>query len=511
MAWLGPSCSSQDPFAPLIRHWRTGTIMHTVPLPGIQFFDARRIRPHLKPDPKLGEKLPSLGTDELIPEEPANADYGQNDRADIQHRREQERDVRGATKTIAQLALEMSHVHRLADLIKEKAGLLKELAMRRKSYQDEIKESSKGKSTASSSAPKNSGPQVHLPLLVPHRPLLCPPLMAVRLWKWIPAEVPRNHLVLPSRGLSRTSPSPSGTTSAPTQSGSTSVPAPPTRPEDQQDDPTTVPAQKGVQAGASQIPHAFCDEILTVLSNLPEEWPLVKIDLILNKAETYYVLWRRFLNERLRTLDAAPAARTIARNKGRILEHLVQVLSEWIVASIEPAKELTRTKEPEFMFLHRKDFWFRSIWIDLHQALTIDRESSRDRAPIGLVRCICKDDYVKGKHAHVKFKLSNIHAFVPVWMAPMMLKNFRLIAAQSSPVSPLGQLDYREGWFAIVPKEGQPGETLCGIQVHLNDKSLAEFPNRDCEHWAEKGLLKPDVWKARRTNLSLIVKLEIPI
>ena len=152
--------------------------------------------------------------------------------------------------------------------------------------------------------------------------------------------------------------------------------------------------------------------------------------------------------------------------------------------------------------------------VDLHQALTIDRASSRDRAPIGLVRCICKDDYVKGKHAHVKFKLSNIHAFVPVWMAPMMLKNFRLIAAQSSPVSPLGQLDYREGWFAIIPKEGQPGETLCGIQVHLNDKSLAEFPNRDwpaIEHWAEKGLLKPDVWKARRTNLSLIVKLEIPI
>ena len=122
------------------------------------------------------------------------------------------------------------------------------------------------------------------------------------------------------------------------------------------------------------------------------------------------------------------------------------------MASIEPAKELTRTKEPEFMFLHTKDFWFRSIWIDLHQALTIDRESSRDRAPIGLVRCICKDDHVKGKHAHVKFKLSNIHAFVPVWMAPMMLKNFRLIAAQSSPVSPLGQLDYREGWFAIIPK-----------------------------------------------------------
>ena len=102
----------------------------------------------------MGEKLPSLGTEELIPEEPANVDYGQSNRADIQHRREQERDVRGAAKTIAQLALEISHVHRLAALITEKADLLKDLAMRWKSYQDEVKESSKGKSTAVSSAPK---------------------------------------------------------------------------------------------------------------------------------------------------------------------------------------------------------------------------------------------------------------------------------------------------------------------------------------------------------------------
>ena len=135
MAWLGPAYSSPEPFAPVIRHWRSGAIMHTVPLPGMQFFDAWRIRPSLTPDPKMGEKLPSLGTEELIPEEPPNVDYGQNDRADIQHRREQERDVRGACKTLAKLALEMSHVHRLAALITEKVDLLKDLAMRRKSYQ----------------------------------------------------------------------------------------------------------------------------------------------------------------------------------------------------------------------------------------------------------------------------------------------------------------------------------------------------------------------------------------
>ena len=48
----------------------------------------------------------------------------------------------------------MSHVHRLADLIKEKADLLKDLAMRRKFYQNEVKESAKGKLTTVSSAPK---------------------------------------------------------------------------------------------------------------------------------------------------------------------------------------------------------------------------------------------------------------------------------------------------------------------------------------------------------------------
>ena len=109
------------------------------------------------------------------------------------------------------------------------------------------------------------------------------------------------------------SPSTSSTPAAPTQHDPPSVPAPATKPDVQQDDPASGPTQKGVQAGAPPIPRAFCDEILTVLSNLPEEWPLVKIDLILNKAETYYVSWRRFLylNERLRTLDAFFARRPI--------------------------------------------------------------------------------------------------------------------------------------------------------------------------------------------------------
>ena len=82
------------------------------------------------------------------------------------------------------------------------------------------------------------------------------------------------------------SPSTGGTPAAPTRHDTMSVPASAPPPEVQQEDQAPASHQKGVQAGAPPIPRAFCDEILTVLSNLPEEWPLVKIDLILNKAET---------------------------------------------------------------------------------------------------------------------------------------------------------------------------------------------------------------------------------
>ena len=187
----------------------------------------------------------------------SNEDYGQGDRADIQHRREQERDVRGATKTIAQLALEMSHVHRLADLIKEKADLLKELAMRRKSYQDEVKESAKGKLTAASSAPKKQ------------RTTGAPASVA----NPVPTPLPTAHggkaMDVDARGGASQSsatpfpwpftqsPSTSSTPAAPTQHDPPSVPAPATKPDVQQDDPASGPTQKGVQAGAPPIPRAW--------------------------------------------------------------------------------------------------------------------------------------------------------------------------------------------------------------------------------------------------------------
>ena len=73
---------------------------------------------------------------------------------------------------MARLALEMSHVHRLAALVTDKAELLKELAIQRQSYQDELKERT---------LPRN--PQGHLsPIHLPLRRSMVgrPPLRAAR-------------------------------------------------------------------------------------------------------------------------------------------------------------------------------------------------------------------------------------------------------------------------------------------------------------------------------------------
>ena len=75
-------------------------------------------------------------------------------------------------------------------------------------------------------------------------------------------------------------------------------------------------------------------------------------------------------------------------NATRLVEHLVKFLSEWIVTFVEPAREVTKLRDPELLFLHEKDYWFRAIWQDLRLAATLDRVKSRNRPPVGLVGCI---------------------------------------------------------------------------------------------------------------------------
>ena len=93
---------------------------------------------------------------------------------------------------------------------------------------------------------------------------------------------------------------------------------------------------------------------------------------------TSIMSWRRFLfvHELLRTFEEKTAVAALRTNATRLVEHLVEFLSEWIVTFVEPAREVTKLRDPELLFLHEKDYWFRAIWQDLHLAATLDRVKS---------------------------------------------------------------------------------------------------------------------------------------
>ena len=88
----------------------------------------------------------------------------------------------------------------------------------------------------------------------------------------------------------------------------------------------------------------------------PDEWPLAKLDLILQNTDKYYMSWRRFLfvHELLRTLDEKAAVAAARANTTSLVEHLVEFLSEWIVTFVEPAR-ITKVRDSELLFLHEKD------------------------------------------------------------------------------------------------------------------------------------------------------------
>ena len=65
------------------------------------------------------------------------------------------------------------------------------------------------------------------------------------------------------------------------------------------------------------------------------------------------MLWRRFLfvHELLRTFDENTAVAALRTNATRLVEHLVEFLSEWIVTFVEPAREVTKIRDPELFFI----------------------------------------------------------------------------------------------------------------------------------------------------------------
>ena len=231
--------------------------------------------------------------------------------------------------------------------------------------------------------------------------------------------------------------------------------------------PTALPPVAAMShEGSPELPRRVVDKVLGNLQHLPDSWPLMRFDLMLHKSGSFYAIWRRFLhlNEYLRnnlTPDTANA--TIDAHARGLTEHLVQFLAEWILMALEPARAITKTRAPDFLFLHEKDFWFKQIWVDLHQTMVLDREGSYTRPVLGLVRCVCKDETEQtGRTSPIKMRICNLHFFAPIWMAQSVVHNFRRMSmADLKPREP-GYILYKEGWYEWDGRGKQEEEAFAG-------------------------------------------------
>ena len=237
-----------------------------------------------------------------------------------------------------------------------------------------------------------------------------------------------------------------------------------------------------------------------VRQHLPDSWPLIRFDLMLHKSANYYAIWRRFLhlNEYLRNLTPDTANATIDAYVWGLTEHLVQFLAEWIIMALEPARVITKVRAPDFLFLHDKDFWFKQIWVDLHQTMVLDWQGSYTRPVIGLVRCVCKDETEQtGRSSPIKMRICNLHFFAPIWMAQPIAHNFRRMSMADLKPRQLGFFDYKEGWYESDGKgkheeEAFAGHTMGCIRLMITDNNVEPFYYhnwRPIEHFAAQGVI----------------------
>ena len=264
------------------------------------------------------------------------------------------------------------------------------------------------------------------------------------------------------------------------------------------------------------------DKVLGNLQHLPDSSPLIRFDLMLHKSASYYAIWRRFLhlNEYLRTFTAETANATIDAHARGLTEHLVQFLAEWIIMALEPARVITKVRAPDFLFLHDKDFWFKQIWVDLHQTMVLDRQGSYARPVIRLVRCVRKDEHGQsGRSSPIKMRICNLHFFAPIWMAQPIVHNFRRMSmAELEPRQP-GFFDYKEGWYEWDGKGKHEEETFAGhtmgcIRLMISDNNVEPFHYHNwgpIEYFAAQGVIKDSIWNARVGSLGLKARIDIPV
>ena len=215
------------------------------------------------------------------------------------------------------MAAEIAQVHKLTTLLAERVEFLADLACSRHGYMDHVKTRTSAKADKKG-LKRRAGDN---------------PLKATLRATSVPAASGAH--TSPMEVDDATSAS-SNTTRAPMDVDSATVKGPSTT------------------EGAMPVPTELANDILAAIPLLPNEWPLAKIDLILQNTDKYDMSWRRFLfvHELLRTFNEKAAVNVLRTNATSLVEHLVEFLSEWIVTFVEPAREVTKVRDPELLFLH---------------------------------------------------------------------------------------------------------------------------------------------------------------
>ena len=99
-------------------------------------------------------------------------------------------------------------------------------------------------------------------------------------------------------------------------------------------------------------------------------------------------------------------------------------------------------------------------------------------------------------------------------MIPEPVRHVRLIASRDVPPKTKGWVEYKEGWFEIKRSDTTAESTLCGMQIHVGDQHIDQFPTEDwqlIERFAQEGILKQEVWSSRLQWLGVKAKIEIPL
>lgn len=473
LVWLGPQGEGQGSLIPVLRHWSTAEVVHTAPLPGIHFFDAWRISPNLRVPEGYAQLLLDEASCVDPPAQDSTQDLDQEDKQIKQQLlREQQLAAQETEITSAQRAAELGTIAQLVMTIEahadEIAYVLQCLAEHQASQQQ-----AKERKQESRSGQKRPNPN------------------------WEEARGSSHSWSNASWKATR---------------GSSQARSPPNWDEAGASDQARVGT--AATEGAPTVPSTLVDQVLPLLPRLPNTWPLARIDMLLHKGDGFYSAWRRFLhmNEYLRTWQQAPADATIEANAPRQAEHLVEILSEWLVAFLEPAKIVTERKAQDFLFLHDKNYWYKEIYLDLHQAVYMDRDHSRTRSPIGLVRCLNKDrgQGIQDRREPVKIGISSLQVFVPIWMMPPIVRQLRMMERNTPPVRTAGHISYKEGWF----QEGEANGSLSGIRLRISDMYLSQF-NREgwqaIRHLAAEGLVKKELWDVRSHWFGTKVQVDIPL